>query len=122
MPDVENVNKEDLVDVGEKEGAEIDLGKKLTPSIKTPSAKAPERSMQTPLINSSGKLLESLSNELIGSFDMLIGLPKICDILAWPSNDDNFSEITSWNPSMILAVSIKAVTPIESPPIASQLA
>ena len=28
MPDVENVNKEDLVDVGEKEGAEIDLGKK----------------------------------------------------------------------------------------------
>jgi len=28
MPDLENVNKEDLVDVGEKEGAEIDLGKK----------------------------------------------------------------------------------------------
>jgi len=28
MPDVENVKKEDLVDVGEKEGAEIDLGKK----------------------------------------------------------------------------------------------
>ncbi len=27
MPDVENVNK-DLIDVGEKEGAEIDLGKK----------------------------------------------------------------------------------------------
>ena len=28
MPDVENVIKEDLVDIGEKEGAEIDLGKK----------------------------------------------------------------------------------------------
>ena len=28
MPDVENVIKEDLVDVGEKAGAEIDLGNK----------------------------------------------------------------------------------------------
>ena len=28
MPDVENVKKEDLVDVGEKEGAEIELDKK----------------------------------------------------------------------------------------------
>jgi len=28
MPDVENVKQEDLVDVGEKEGAEIDIGKK----------------------------------------------------------------------------------------------
>ena len=87
-----------------------------------PSAFEPYLSKAIPLVNGIIDLGLAFIKESIDFSLIFIGLPKICASLPFPSILDNFPEIILSKPLIILEVSMRALTPIASPPIARKLA
>jgi hypothetical protein len=100
----------------------IECGRVSNPSIIMPSAFEPYLSKAIPLVNGIIDLGLALIKESIDFSLIFIGFPKICASLPFPSILDNFSEMILSKPLIILEVSMRALTPIASPPIARKLA
>ena len=87
----------------------------------TPSDREPNLIRAIPLLKGIMDLGLLFINESIVGYFILSVLPKICPSLPLPSKLKSLFETVSWNPFIILDVSMREQTPIPSPPIARRL-